>query len=68
MANPKDFVGYASYDGDQYILVKVKTNSPFIYYAGAGWDKSKHFQQKEDWFKYIDTEANAVDFKDRTSI
>jgi hypothetical protein len=43
-------------------LIKVKTNVPFSYYAGAGWDKSKYYRNKEDWNKYINDEAEKVKF------
>ncbi len=62
LANPKNFVGYASYKGDEFILIKVKTNVPFSYYTGAGWDKSKYFKQKIDWENYVQKEAKRVKF------
>jgi rhamnogalacturonyl hydrolase YesR len=68
LVNPKDFVGYASYGGDEYLLVKVKTNLPFVYYSGVGWDQSKYFKQKEDWYNYVEKESKKVDFKDLTFI
>lgn len=68
LVNLSDFKGYASFGGDEYVLVKVKTNVPFVYYAGVGWDKSKCFKQKEDWLKYVEMESKKLDFKDKTSI
>lgn len=68
LVNPDNFVGYASYEGDEYVLVKVKTNVPFVYYTGVGWDQSKQFKQKSDWFKYVEKESKKVDFTDKTSI
>lgn len=68
LVNPKDFVGYASYGADEYVLIKVKTNVPFVYFTGVGWDQSKYFKQNADWFKYVEKEAKKVDFKDQTSI
>jgi rhamnogalacturonyl hydrolase YesR len=68
LVNPKDFAGYASYGGDEYVLIKVKTNVPFVYYSGVGWDKTKYFKQKEDWYNYIEKESRKVDFKDLTFI
>ncbi|TCN58996.1 MULTISPECIES: DUF4861 family protein [Flavobacterium] len=67
-ADPKNFIGYESYQGDQYLLIKVKTNVPFVYYAGAGWDKSIYFKSKDDWFNYINSEVKTLDFKDGTAI
>lgn len=68
LADPKNFIGYEWYEGDQYVLVKVKTNVPFVYYAGAGWEKSSFFKTKEDWFGYIKKQANSLDFADRTGV
>jgi rhamnogalacturonyl hydrolase YesR len=62
LVNPDNFIGFAASNGDQYILIQVKTNVPFSYYAGAGWDRSKYFQLKKDWEKYIKSEAKRVMF------
>jgi hypothetical protein len=62
LVNPKDFAGFAANGGDEYILIKVKTNVPFSYYAGAGWEKSIYFKSKEDWGKYIREEAQKLKF------
>jgi hypothetical protein len=62
LVNPKDCAGFASHDGDEFILMKVKTNVPFSYYAGAGWEKSKYFKSKVDWNNYIKSETKKVKF------
>ncbi len=62
LINPKNFAGYSRIGADEFILMKVKTNVPFIYYAGAGWDKSKFFGTKNDWEKYLITESKKVKF------
>jgi len=62
LIKPEDFVGFAKYDGDEFILVKAKTNVPFVYYSGAGWDKSKYFRKKADWDQYIIDETKKVKF------
>jgi len=59
---PESFVGFAKSNGDEYILIKVKTNAPFTYYAGAGWDKSKQFKKSDDWKKYVEEETKKVNF------
>ena len=59
---PESFVGFAKSDGDEYILVKVKTNVPFSYYAGAGWNKRKQFKKSEDWKNYVVSETRKVKF------
>jgi hypothetical protein len=60
--NKKDFAGFSNYNGDEFILIKIKTNIPFIYYAGAGWEKSKYFQSSNDWENYILLESKNAKF------
>jgi len=62
LVNPKNFAGFASNGSDEFILMKVKTNVPFSYYAGAGWEKSKYFKTKADWQNYIKSESKKVKF------
>jgi hypothetical protein len=62
LVNPKDFAGFASSGGDVFILMKVKTNVPFSYYAGAGWEKSRYFKNKNDWNTYIKSQTKKVKF------
>jgi hypothetical protein len=62
IVNPESLAGFAFYEGDEFIIIKVRTNVPFSYYAGAGWDKSKYFHDKNDWQKYIKAEATKVKF------
>ena len=57
LVSPSDFAGFASSNGDEFILIKVQTNVPFSYYSGAGWDKSKSFKGKDDWQNYLIKEA-----------
>lgn len=68
LADPDNFTGYGWYEGDQYVLIRVKTNVPFVYYAGAGWEKSSFFKNKEDWFGYIKSQSTSMDFTDRTGV
>jgi rhamnogalacturonyl hydrolase YesR len=62
LADPKAVTGFASFNNDEFVLLKVKTNAAFTYYAGAGWDKSIHFNKKNNWEKYILSEANKAKF------
>lgn len=63
LINPENFAGFAKVGADEFILMKVKTNVPFSYYAGAGWDKSKYFRTKSDWEKYLISETKKITFK-----
>jgi rhamnogalacturonyl hydrolase YesR len=62
VVDPDKIVGFETYDGDEYVLIKVKTNTPFVYYVGAGWSKSAFFNNENDWQKYLLMEANKVKF------
>ena len=62
LVNKINFAGFANYEGDEYILIKVKTNVPFTYYAGAGWEKNKNFNKSTDWINYVKTESGKVKF------
>ncbi|TDH28738.1 DUF4861 domain-containing protein [Segetibacter sp. 3557_3] len=59
---PAQFAGFAAANGDEHILVKVKTNVPFTYYAGAGWDKSTRIKKNIDWKTYVVNESKKVKF------
>jgi rhamnogalacturonyl hydrolase YesR len=62
LVDPAGFAGFASFDGDEFILIKVRTNVPFTYYAGAGWSKSRFFKEKNDWQEYLKKESLQVTF------
>ncbi len=62
LADPRHFAGFATHGGDEFILVRVKANVPFTYYAGAGWEKSAHFPERKDWERYVKAESAKVEF------
>ena len=62
IVDPKIIKGFANYNGDEYVLVKVRTNVPFNYYSGAGWDGSPQFKTDQDWDKYIEQEIRGIEF------
>jgi rhamnogalacturonyl hydrolase YesR len=53
LVDPDSFAGLASYEGDEFILIKTMTNQPFSYYAGAGWDRNNYFKKQKDWRDYL---------------
>ncbi|WP_343518849.1 DUF4861 family protein [Sphingomonas sp.] len=54
MVDPRAFAGFAE-DADNYlILVRVAPGKPFVYYAGAAWDRSADFTTREGWQAYVD--------------
>jgi rhamnogalacturonyl hydrolase YesR len=62
MANKTHIVGFANYEGDEYMLIKTMTNTPFIYYAGAGWEKNKNFPTSADWKSYVEQKSKNTGF------
>ncbi|HQK54175.1 MAG TPA: DUF4861 family protein [Sedimentibacter sp.] len=62
LINKENFAGFASFSENEFVLMNVQTNVPFIYYAGAGWSKSGIFNTKYDWFDYLKTEAKRAKF------
>ncbi|MGV8093488.1 MAG: DUF4861 family protein [Mangrovibacterium sp.] len=62
LVSPGDFAGFASFNGDELVLIKVRTNVPFSYHTGAGWDKSKFFTGNDNWKSYLVHEAGNIKF------
>ncbi len=49
-------------DADNYlVLITVMPGKPFVYYAGAAWDKGLDFRTQADWLAYV--RAQTPDFK-----
>jgi hypothetical protein len=63
MVDPRAFVGFAE-DADNYlILVRVVPGKPFVYHAGAAWDRGLDFTTREAWQGHVD--AQRPDFTPR---
>lgn len=60
LVDPAAIAGFASFGGDEYLLVKVRTNVPFTYHAGAGWSKSLFFKEENDWLEYLKKENERI--------
>lgn len=47
---------------DQHLLAtaKASSNSPFVYYFGAAWNKAGRFATAEQWFDYLHTFAERL--------
>lgn len=57
MVDPRAFAGFAE-DADNYlILVRVAPGKPFVYYAGAAWDRGLDFATRESWQAHVDKET-----------
>jgi len=54
MVDPRTFAGFAE-DADNYlILVRATPGKPFVYHAGAAWDRGLDFATREAWQAYVD--------------
>ncbi len=53
VVDPATLVGFTTYQNDEYVLVRVKTNEPFTYQSGANWGPSGQFKDQKDWQKYL---------------
>lgn len=54
MVDPRAFAGFAE-DADNYlILVRAKPGEPFVYHAGAAWDRGSDFATRAAWQTYVD--------------
>lgn len=56
MVDPRNFAGFAE-DADNYlILVRVTPGKPFVYHAGAAWDRGLDVASREAWQAYVDNQ------------
>lgn len=53
LVNAKAMAGYTEDLLNRLILVRVTPEKPFVYYAGAGWDKSGDFAGESAWLEYL---------------
>lgn len=61
MVDPAAFAGFAE-DADNYlILVRVTPGKPFVYHAGAAWDRGLDFATHDAWEAYV--QAQQPDFR-----
>ncbi len=58
VANPTSLKGFAKSTDDEYVLITVKPNQPFIYYVGAGWEGNPHFKNNGAWQNEMAEAAN----------
>lgn len=57
MVDPSMVIGFDSYEGDEFMLIKARTNEPISYRAGAAWDGSGQFSNREDWEHYLKSQT-----------
>lgn len=54
---PKQIKGFTEVGNDQLTLVKVHSNTPFVYYIGAAWSGNPQFIPFEKWNETIKTNS-----------
>ena len=62
IAKPADVQGFKAHQNEQFMLLKARAGKPLTYYVGAGWSKSLQFKTRQDWLKYVETEASNLKF------
>ena len=54
-------MGANTWRNDQFLAeVEVLNNKPFIYYAGAAWDKAGAITSQAEWLTYLDTKKQEL--------
>lgn len=53
MVDPAQVVGFVKDAANYLVLVKVEPGAPFVYYAGAAWDKGLDMHSKAEWESYV---------------
>ena len=54
IVDPAAFAGFAEDADNILILVRVRPGRPFVYYAGAAWDRGGDFATRGQWQAYVD--------------
>ena len=53
LVDPASIVDFAEDNLNYLVLVKAAAGKPFVYYAGACWDKGLDFKTADGWEKYL---------------
>jgi rhamnogalacturonyl hydrolase YesR len=53
VVDPKTIVDFTQDPKDYLVLIKATPGKPFVYYAGACWDKGLDFHTADEWEKYL---------------
>lgn len=56
-ADPAQIAGFEKAGNDHVVLLNVKSNQPFIYYAGAGWSGNPKFISFGKWQDMVDDQS-----------
>jgi hypothetical protein len=62
MVDPAAIVDVKTTEADNYVvLIKVTPGKPFVYYAGAAWDKGLDIHSQADWLAYVKAQTPSFD-------
>jgi hypothetical protein len=62
MVDPTAIVDVKTTEADNYVvLIKVTPGKPFVYYAGAAWDKGLDIHSQADWLAYVKAQTPSFD-------
>ncbi|HVZ29735.1 MAG TPA: DUF4861 family protein [Asticcacaulis sp.] len=62
MVDPASIVDVKTNEADNYVvLIKVTPGKPFVYYAGAAWDKGLDFHSQAEWVDYVKAQKPLFD-------
>ena len=53
LVDPAAIVGFASDADNHLVLIRVTPGKPFVYYAGAAWDRGLDFHSREEWDAHV---------------
>jgi hypothetical protein len=53
VVDPASIVGFGEDKLNYLVLVKATAGKPFLYYAGACWDRGLDFKTSDEWEKYL---------------
>jgi hypothetical protein len=58
VVEPRNCAGFGQAAKEEFILVKVKSNQPFTYFVGAGWEGNHRFKAPGSWDALLQHEAD----------
>ncbi len=64
MVDPASIVDVKTNEAENFVvLIKVTPGKPFVYYAGAAWDKGLDIHNQAEWIDYVKAQTPSFDPK-----